>query len=159
MSLDNTNKLSNKDKRKIRYNVINLLYDYQIGNLNIEEIFEKFWEGKEESSIIKEYTKKLYKNVLENLEEIDMIISKYLKKGWTLERLYDIDKAILRVATYEILKGNLSPAEAVINDAINFAKKYSNDKSPKFINAILDTILKKEKALKKEGGNNERDFK
>ncbi len=146
--------LSNRDKRKIRYNTINLLYDYQIGNLNFEEIFEKFWENKKENPIIKEHTRKLYKSVIENLEEIDMIISKYLKRGWTLDRLYDIDKAILRVATYEILKGDLSPAEAVINDAINFAKKYSNDKSPKFINALLDTILKKEK-----GGKNEGDFK
>ncbi|HIC87185.1 MAG TPA: hypothetical protein EYP03_02965 [Aquificae bacterium] len=81
MELNNTNNLSNKDKRKIRYNAINLLYDYQIGNLNIEETFEKFWENKEEDPTIKEYTKKLYKSVLDNLEEIDMIISKYLNQS------------------------------------------------------------------------------
>ena len=140
--------LTNRDKRQIRYHTINLMYDYQLGSLSPDEAYEKFWENKEENFLIKEKVKELFKNILNNLEEIDMIISKHLKKGWTLDRLFDIDKAILRVATYEILKGSFSPPEAVINDAINFAKKYSTEKSPKFINALLDTILKKEKIFK-----------
>ena len=52
-----------------------------------------------------------------------------------------MDRSILRVATYELLKENISPPEAVINDAVELAKVYGEDeKSYKFINAILDKV-------------------
>ena len=75
------------------------------------------------------------------LEEIDKIISDNLK-GWTFERIAMVDKQILRIAVYEMLKGQI-PNKIIINEAIEIAKKYSTVDAPKFINGILGTIYRK----------------
>ena len=69
---------------------------------------------------------------------IDSTISKYLE-NWDLNRLGKTDKAILRLATYEMLYYD-TPNIVVINEAIELAKKYSDDKVVKVINAVLDKI-------------------
>ena len=72
------------------------------------------------------------------MDNIDSIISKYLE-NWDLDRLGKTDKAILRLATYEMLYYD-TPKVVVINEAIELAKKYSDEKIVKLINAVLDKI-------------------
>ena len=72
------------------------------------------------------------------MDNIDNIISKYLE-NWDLNRLGKTDKAILRLGAYEMLYYD-TPKVVVINEAIELAKKYSDDKVVKIINAVLDKI-------------------
>lgn len=78
-----------------------------------------------------------------NLEEIDELIQKNLKKGWTLKRLATAERNILRLAVYEMkfAEEKLS-AGIAINEAVNLAKKYGTDNSGKFVNGILDSVSK-----------------
>ena len=76
--------------------------------------------------------------VIKNIENIDKIIIKYLD-NWDLDRLGKTDKAILRLGTYEMLYYD-TPKVVVINEAVELAKKYSDDKIVKLINAVLDKI-------------------
>ena len=76
--------------------------------------------------------------VIKNIENIDKIITKYLD-NWDLDRLGKTDKAILRLGTYEMLYYD-TPKVVVINEAVELAKKYSDDKIVKLINAVLDKI-------------------
>ena len=76
--------------------------------------------------------------VVDNCESIDGIINKYLE-DWNLDRLGKTDKAILRIGTFEMLHYN-TPNIVAINEAIELAKKYSDDKVVKLINATLDKI-------------------
>ena len=84
------------------------------------------------------YVKDIVHGVLDKLESLDKTISKYLE-GWTLDRLGKTDKAILRLATYEMLYYD-TPKVVVINEAVELAKKYSDDKVVNLINAVLDKI-------------------
>ena len=83
------------------------------------------------------------KGTRNNLEEIDELIQKNLKKGWTLKRLGTAERNILRLAVYEMkfAEEKLS-ANIAINEAVNLAKRYGTDNSGKFVNGILDTVSK-----------------
>ena len=93
---------------------------------------------KENLEIDNKYVRDIVNGVLENLEEIDSVINKYLD-NWDLDRLGKTDKAILRLATYEMLYYD-TPKVVVINEAVELSKKYSDDKIVKLINAVLDKI-------------------
>jgi N utilization substance protein B len=88
-----------------------------------------------------EYFQDVLLGVEGNLQIIDEKIKKY-SKNWKLERLSKVDKAILRLATYEILFKEDIPDIVAINEGVELAKNYSNEDSPKFINGLLDQIRK-----------------
>lgn len=73
--------------------------------------------------------------------ELDEIIAKYLKKGWTLSRISKISLAILRLAIYEIKYLDSVPASVSINEAVELAKKYTIDESG-FVNGILGAFVR-----------------
>lgn len=93
---------------------------------------------RENVEIDNKYVDDVVNGVLEHLEEIDETISKYLG-NWDLDRLGKTDKAILRLATYEMIYYD-TPKIVAINEAIELSKKYSDDKIVKLINAVLDKI-------------------
>lgn len=87
-----------------------------------------------------EYTNNLINGVIENKDNIDKLINKYLN-NWTLDRFSLLDQAILEVASYEIIYTDID-IKIVINEALELAKKYSDDKLKPMINACLDKIAK-----------------
>lgn len=128
-------------RRKARIGTMQLLYqmemskDYDLNN--IKNFIDNFEFQKDEIDYIKRVTAELVKN----LDFIDNYIEKNLE-GWTLKRLAKVDKQILRVAIYEFLYRNDIPMEVSINEAVDIAKTYSQEESPKFINGILGSIYK-----------------
>ena len=77
---------------------------------------------------------------MQNIKVVDEAIIKHLKE-WDFERLGAIERATLRLATYEILFGELDSA-VVINEAVEITKAFGTEQSPKFINGVLDAISK-----------------
>lgn len=87
-----------------------------------------------------QFSEQLIEQTINNTEELDKIIASYSNE-WTLERMPAVDRNIMRLAVCEIvLIKNVDPV-IVIDEAIEIAKKYGNDTSPAYINAILDRIL------------------
>ena len=97
---------------------------------------------KENLEIDNKFVRDVVYGVIKNIENIDKIITKYLD-NWDLDRLGKTDKAILRLGTYEMLYYD-TPKVVVINEAVELAKKYSDDKIVKLINAVLDKIIDNE---------------
>ncbi len=89
---------------------------------------------------VKRYIHKIIKTYQEKKEEIDNVI-KELASGWDIERLFKIDKDILRIAIAELLFVKDAPVKVVIDEALELAKKYSTDDSPSFINGILAKVV------------------
>ena len=98
----------------------------------LEDVF------KENLEIDNKYVRDVVTGVLNNLENIDKVISKYLD-NWDLDRLGKTDKAILRLGAFEMLYYD-TPSVVCINEAVELAKKYSDDKVVKLVNAVLDKI-------------------
>lgn len=82
------------------------------------------------------YLEELVNGVLDHQEEIDQTISQYLEPGWTVERLERPNLVILRLALYELQLEKL-PVAVAINEALQLAKSFSDDKSRRFINGVL----------------------
>lgn len=89
----------------------------------------------------------LVEGTLNEMKQVDIEISAFAHK-WGLKRIGFIDRAILRLATYE-LKFTETPKKVILNEAIELAKKYGENKSKGFINGVLDSISKK---LREEKG-------
>lgn len=114
-------------------------------------IFEKFFhepeldlepDDDEEvlSSDDREFASSLIKGVNEHYDEI-MDIIKDNTVGYKVERIFKVDLAILVLAVYELKFDGSSPKEAIINEAVSLAKKYSTEKSFSFINGVLAKVV------------------
>lgn len=114
-------------KNKIDYTTNGVIEEY-MDNIPLEE----------RKVINTEFLKELVEGVLNNIEDIDNNISKYLE-NWTIDRLGLTDQAIIRISVYELLYTN-TPNLVCINEAIELSKKYSDEKVSKMINGVLDKI-------------------
>ena len=109
-------------------------------------IYSKFFNIDEENlepnlPSSSELTTKIVNFYTNNHKEINELISANLK-GYTIERVYKIDLAILVVAIIELNYIKENPTQVIINEAVELAKKFSTDKSPKFINGFLAGLVK-----------------
>ena len=115
--------------------------------LAFKTVYSKFFNAEQDFDIDNadkdslEFISEILSNFASHYTEINDIISSNLK-GYTLERLYKVDLAIMIVAIIELKFIKKTPKEVVINEAVELAKKYSTDKSPKFINGVLADIVK-----------------
>lgn len=89
---------------------------------------------------VEEYINKICLEFQKNKDEIDKMISKFAF-GWDIERLFKIDKDILRIAIAELVYIKDAPHKVVIDEALELAKKYSTEDSPSFINGILARVV------------------
>jgi len=96
----------------------------------------------------KKFGKKLVQYTVDNLDEIDSLISEH-SNNWDLNRMAVLDKIILRFSLAEIKYMKNALVKVCITEAVQLAKKYSDLKSPVFINGVLDSIIKKKLTGKK----------
>ncbi len=91
------------------------------------------------SAEIKRFASELIKGVADNRDQIDDVIHR-TAPAFPLDQISGIDRNILRLAIYEILLDNRVPMRAAINEAIELAKEYGGENSPKFINGVLGSV-------------------
>jgi len=128
--------------------VVQTLYALEQGNNKAVEQFDELLKDKKIKGSKKEFAQKILDGVLNNLEQIDNIIKKYLI-DWDFDRLDKIDKQILRVGVYEIIFTD-TPFQIAIDEAVKLAKNFSEEKAKSFINGILDRIAKDNIKIKNE---------
>ena len=131
------------NRSAIRENAFKLIYSLEIQKTeNIEEQIDLFFES---NDIKDEEAKKHIKNVIlgieKNKEQILANIEENLKEDWKLNRISKMDLSILELAIYEIEFSEV-PYKVAINEAVELAKKYGEDKSKNFVNGILASIVK-----------------
>lgn len=122
--------------------VFKLLYELEVQKENEEEQVELYLENnniKDKKTI--EYIREVVTGISKNKDEIINLITKNLKKDWSIERISKVNIAILKLAIYEIKYMEL-PYKVGINEAVELAKKYGDDQSKQFINGMLASIVK-----------------
>ena len=130
--------MSNQTQARIA--VINVLFAYECGN---EQAFSQaglMYERLKLKNKSLNFATQIVKHIQEELETIDQLIIKKLKK-WDIDRLCILDKSILRLGTYELYYSDLDKA-IVINEAIEIAKRFSSDDGRAFVNGILSDLAK-----------------
>jgi len=137
------------DKRtRARELAMQALYQLDVQGLNLFSRIDQFFIGSDPERACYELAMKWCKGTWENLAECDNLITASTRE-WSISRLSLVDKSILRLAVYQLKFCCDIPPKVVINEAIELAKKYSSDKSPAFINGVLDAVLGKLEERKK----------
>ncbi len=114
-----------------------------------EEMIDRLEEAKQEWQNSKEskdadniaYIDELVNGIYQNKAVVDETIQKYLKEGWSIDRISRVSLAVLRVAIYEIYYTD-TPDKAAINEAVNLTKKYDDEGMASFVNGVLSGVMK-----------------
>lgn len=128
-------------RRNGREHAFRLLFQSDVGALPLEEAIENSRRESESSDETLQMAEALARGAWDNKKELDAIITKYAA-GWTLERMANADRNLLRIALYEILHSPEVPQNVAINEAVELAKRYSTADSAKFINGIIGSFLR-----------------
>ena len=130
-------------RRHAREKAVQLLFQMDMARVDFDYALNHQLEPEDESADKGEgeFFRKIVQGTVEHQEEIDALITHHLR-GWTLARLAGVDRAILRLATYEIQFRKDIPLGVSLNEAVELAKIYGTDDSPKFINGVLSGLAK-----------------
>ena len=128
-----------KTRSELREIIAHVLYEgYILDKANVEYDVNSLI--KEEMEVENDFVNEMVFNIREKQEDINKIANEYLV-DWEIDRLSKVDKAILSIGIYELLYTKTPPVVA-INEALELAHKYSDEKVVKMINGTLDRIYK-----------------
>jgi N utilization substance protein B len=132
-----------RKRTKAREFALQVLYQIDITHADPKACLEDFWKSRENEAEaeVRDFAEKIVLGAIERKEDIDKVISE-AAQNWEIGRMAVVDRNILRLTTYELLYRDDIPPKVSINEAIEIAKKYSDQDSGKFVNGILDKINK-----------------
>ncbi|AZV44273.1 transcription antitermination factor NusB [Peribacillus asahii] len=122
-------------RRTAREKALQALYQIDIVGAEVQDATESVLNGAEPDH----YLETIVTGVTGKREELDEIIRGNLE-NWKLERLANIDRNLLRMAVYEMVYSEDVPVSVAINEAIEIAKKFGDDQSSSFVNAVLSKV-------------------
>jgi N utilization substance protein B len=133
-------------RRNSREAALQFLYqeDFTIGNdqqfgYDLVERFDLFCALFQVNKKARAYALVLLHGISENVDKIDRLIAD-AASNWRIERIASTDKNLLRIAIFEMLQMADVPPQVAINEAVEIAKRFAGDDSPKFINGVLDAV-------------------
>lgn len=122
-------------RRMAREKALQAMYQIDMSGVDSAEALENVLEDENPD----EFLQQLVEGTIANLQEIDQEISKHLER-WSIDRLAKVDVNILRIGVYELMYSEDAPQNVVINEAIEIAKRFGDEKSSKFVNGILSKV-------------------
>lgn len=107
---------------------------------------EQFWEQRDASESVRAFASELVTGVQTHQVELDDLLTAYAQ-NWTIDRMPVVDRNILRQAIYELLWVPDVPAKVTVDEALELAKNFADDDTRRFVNGILDQLIKHEARL------------
>jgi transcription antitermination protein NusB len=143
--MQNKNDSSNSVTRhNARRYAVQAMYQWQVANAPLSDIENEFLQMHIEKKIDREYFKELIYGIPEHQKEIDDTIKQYLNRS--MQDIDPVELAVLRLATYELMKRPDVPYRVIINEALELTKKFGSVEGFKFVNGVLDKIAKQLRA-------------
>jgi len=127
------------ERRRARALALQILYEVDSVGHEVEGVANRLLEKQGLSGENASFTRGLVSGVIRNKETIDLNI-RNLAPAWPIEQIPVVDRNILRLAIFEILLDNKVPVKVAINEAVELAKKFGSDNSPKFVNGVLGSV-------------------
>lgn len=138
--------MSSNPKTNARKAAVQALYQWQITGQNLNLIEQYFIDEQffmENEKIQRDYFSEVFHAVPQNLIDIDALLSNFVDRD--VDAVDPVERAILRLATYELMHAADTPYKVIINEAINIAKDFGADGSHRYINGILDKVAQKQR--------------
>jgi transcription antitermination protein NusB len=126
-------------RRTAREKALQAIFQMDVSQVTSEAALEHVLNGE----LNDPYLNRLVTGTTEHIETIDKVISNHLEK-WTIDRLANVDRNLLRISVYELMYCQEDvPANVVIDESVEIAKLYGDDQSSRFINGVLSKVKEK----------------
>ena len=132
-------------RRQSRICALQLLFQWDIHG-STEHWLADYWIQHPTAPEVREFAERIVEGVMERHHELDALIGK-LAANWKVARMPIVDRNILRMGLYELLWLPDVPAKVTVNEAIELAKQFADDEAKRFVNGILDKVLKDDPRL------------
>jgi len=129
-----------KARGKARRLAMQALYQWQMTADDIDGIEQQFIEENDMKNVDQEYFSELLLGVLQELSPIDTELEKHMSRS--IKSVDPVERAILRIASYEFIKRPDVPYRVVLNEAVVLTKKFCAENSHTFVNAVLDKVAR-----------------
>ncbi|MDI6823197.1 MAG: transcription antitermination factor NusB [Bacillota bacterium] len=129
-------------RRKAREVALKVLFQMDLGRHSLEGAWPLAVEGEALPEASASFARELAAGAASHQGEIDRLLSE-CSEGWKVSRMAGVDRNILRLAAYELLYRQDIPASATINEAVELAKTYGTEESPRFVNGVLGELARR----------------
>ena len=132
-----------RGRHQARKRAVDLLFEAEARGITPAEVAEArnvLAQQQSDVPTLNPYTVTVARGVTEHAAHIDDLICAHLH-GWTLDRLPAVDRAVLRVAVWELLHAEDVPEPVAVDEAVELAKQLSTDDSPAFVNGVLGQVM------------------
>lgn len=127
-------------RSKARKRALDVLFEADQRGLPVIEVLAERLRQPGTQTALPQYSVDVVEGVVARLDRIDELISSYAQ-GWTLARMPAVDRAILRIGTWEVLFSPDVPEAVAVDEAVELARSLSTDDSPGFVNGLLGRLL------------------
>jgi transcription antitermination protein NusB len=129
-----------KSRTKARGIALQVLYEYDLTGHPVGVVLQNRFDDNSMDSGLKDFTQQIVLGVYPIIEKLDGVISDYAP-DWPLDQVASIDRNIIRIALWEFAVGKITPVKVAINEAVELAKLYGSDSTPRFINGVLGSLV------------------
>ena len=127
------------------------LYQWDLSGSNLSEIEVQFLQDEDFSKADKDYFHELLHQIPARLDEVEQAFASYLDRP--LDEIDPVERAVLRMASYELLVRIDVPYKVIINESVNLTKKFGAEQAYKYINGVLDQTARRLRAVEHPQGN------
>jgi N utilization substance protein B len=128
-------------RRKSREFALQMLFQWEVGQHPPSKVLASFLPVHNADPEVKEFARRLFEGTVAEAEAIDILLRRHAEH-WKLERMAAVDRNVLRLSLYELLRCPETPPAVVINEALELARRFSTAESAEFVNGVLDAIRK-----------------
>ncbi|MFD6178797.1 MULTISPECIES: transcription antitermination factor NusB [unclassified Isoptericola] len=127
-------------RTKARKRAVDILFEAEQRGLDPQVLVADRVIEPHTEAAVPQYTVDLVEGVVAHLERIDELLATY-SQGWTVERMPAVDRALLRIGTWELLYNDDVPDAVAVDEAVDLAGQLSTDDSPSFVNGLLGRLV------------------
>jgi len=131
-----------KSRTKARGIALQALYEYDMTGHPIQFILDYHFRENEIEPKLREFVSSIVSGITPYINQIDHIIANHAPE-WPLDQVATIDRNIIRIALWEFAISKCSPVKVAINEAVELAKVYGSESTPRFINGVLGSLVSK----------------
>lgn len=136
-----------KPRTKARSIALQVLYEHDLtGHPPGQTLVERLGDDQLDSGL-EEFTREIVLGVIPNILQLDDFIAQHAPE-WPLDQVAVVDRNILRIALWEFAVANCTPIKVAINEAIELAKMYGADSTPRFVNGVLGSLANRQEEIR-----------
>ncbi|HSO27433.1 MAG TPA: transcription antitermination factor NusB [Anaerolineales bacterium] len=136
-----------KPRTRARSVALQALYEIDLVNHPPGEVIGERLEDSDLDPILTKFVERIVVGILPIVDELDAFIAEHAPE-WPLDQVATVDRNILRIALWELAVYGKTPIKVVINEAVELAKEYGSDSTPRFVNGVLGSLANRENELR-----------